>query len=196
MFSNARQSGLTLIELIMFIIIVSVGLAGILLTFDTVVRGSADPLVRKQALAIAESLLLEIEQQAFTWCDPQDANVLTAQSAAACAAGNDQDRGGAALPLPPASQPVPPGELRGDASNPFDNVSDYAGFQAAGSDIVGGNANAAYTASVTIARAGGVAPFAALPADVVLRIAVNVTGRGENLTLVGYRFRYAPNAPG
>ena len=47
-----RQAGLTLVELIVFIVIVSVGLAGILVTYDTVVRHSADPLVRKQALAV------------------------------------------------------------------------------------------------------------------------------------------------
>ena len=45
-------------------------------------------------------------------------------------------------------------------------------------------------------EAGGVAPFAGFPADAVLRIAVTVTGRGEEITLVGYRTRYAPNAAG
>ena len=47
-----------------------------------------------------------------------------------------------------------------------------------------------------ITRAGGVAPFAAFPADAVLRIAVTVVGGGETVTLVGYRTRYAPNAAG
>ncbi len=197
MCTKHRQSGISLIELIMFIIIIGVGVAGILTTFDVAVRGSADPLVRKQALAIAESLLLEVEQQAFTWCDPQDANVLTATSAAGCAlATNNQNKAGAAFPIPPAPVPTPGTETRGNASDPYDNVADYAGFQAAGSDIVGGNANAAFTSSVTITRAGAAAPFAALPLDAVLRIAVTVSGRGESVTLVGYRIRYAPNAPG
>ncbi len=80
--AGRRQRGLTLVELIVFIVIVSVGLAGILVTYDTVVRHSADPLVRKQALAIAESLLLEIEQQPFTWCDPDDESATTATNAA------------------------------------------------------------------------------------------------------------------
>lgn len=191
------QRGISLVELVVFIVIVGVGVAGMMSTFNVAVRGSADPMVRKQALAIAESLLLEIEQQAFTWCDPQDANVLTAANAAGCAvAANDQNKAGAAFPLPPVPAPTPAGEARGNAANPYDNVADYAGFSAAGSDIVGGNANAAFTSSVTITRAGGAAPFAALPVDAVLRISVNVVGRGETVTLVGYRFRYAPNAPG
>lgn len=182
------QRGISLIELIVFIVIVGVGLAGITVTYDTVVRHSADPMVRKQALAIAESLLLEIEQQAFTWCDPQDANVVTATSAAGCAvAANNQNNVGG---------PTPASETRGNAANPFDNVADYGGFSAASSDILGGNAVAGYTASVVITRVGGVAPFAAFPADAVLRVAVTVTGRGEAITLVGYRTRYAPNAAG
>ena len=191
--STVRQSGISLIELIIFIVIVSVGLAGIMMTYDTVVRGSADPMIRKQALAIAESLLLEVEQQAFTWCDPQDANVLTAQSGPACA--NDQNIGGAAFPTA-APAPSPASEKRGNLADSYDNVADYAGFQAIGSDIVGGNQAAAFNSSVTIARAGAAAPFADLPLDAVLRIAVTVSGRGETITLVGYRFRYAPNAPG
>lgn len=62
----ALQKGISLIELIMFIMIVSVALAGILLVMNTVTRGSADPVIHKQALAIAESLLEEIELQDFS----------------------------------------------------------------------------------------------------------------------------------
>lgn len=97
--TRSPQCGISLIELILFIVIIGVGLAGITVTYNTVVRRSADPMVRKQALAIAESLLLEIEQQAFTWCDPQDANVVTATSAAGCAvAANNQNNVGGPTP--------------------------------------------------------------------------------------------------
>ena len=82
---NAKQSGVTLIELVVFMVIVSVALVGVLKVLDITNRGSVDPLVRKQALSIAESLLLEIEQQPFTLCDPDDANVSTATTAADCA---------------------------------------------------------------------------------------------------------------
>lgn len=59
------QRGSSLIELIMFIVIVSVALAGILLVMNTTTQGSADPLLRKQALAAAYSLLEEVELQDF-----------------------------------------------------------------------------------------------------------------------------------
>ncbi len=59
------QLGASLVELIMFIVIVSVALAGILLLMNTVNKTSSDPLVHKQALASAESLLEEIQLQDF-----------------------------------------------------------------------------------------------------------------------------------
>lgn len=54
------QRGFTLIELIIFIVVVAAGLAGILSVMNTVVKSSADPMIRKQTVAIAESLLEEI----------------------------------------------------------------------------------------------------------------------------------------
>ena len=62
---QSPERGISLIELIMFIVIVSVALAGILLVMNVTTKGSADPLIRKQALAAAESLLEEIELQDF-----------------------------------------------------------------------------------------------------------------------------------
>ena len=60
------QRGISLIELIMFIVIIGIGVAGILLVMNQVTGHSADTLVRKQALAIAESMLEEVELQDFT----------------------------------------------------------------------------------------------------------------------------------
>jgi len=60
------QRGASMIELVLFIIIISIALSGILLVMDTVSGRSADSLIRKQALAIAESMLEEIELQAFS----------------------------------------------------------------------------------------------------------------------------------
>lgn len=50
-----KSGGFTLIEMIITIVVISVGLVGVLLTFQTVVKSSADPLVTKQLVSIAEA---------------------------------------------------------------------------------------------------------------------------------------------
>ncbi|CAK0765797.1 MSHA pilin protein MshD [Gammaproteobacteria bacterium] len=58
--SNRHTSGFTLVEMILSIVIIGIGLAGVLTVFDTTVRSSADPMIRKQMLAIAEEMMEEI----------------------------------------------------------------------------------------------------------------------------------------
>lgn len=71
--SKAFARGFTLIELIMFIVIVSIALVGVLKVMDLVVASSADPMVRKQAVALAESVLQEVLQKAYADPDPASA---------------------------------------------------------------------------------------------------------------------------
>jgi len=64
----AAQRGLTLIELLIFIIVISVGLVGILAVMNYTTKASADPMMRKQSIAMAEAVLEEVLAKPF--CDP------------------------------------------------------------------------------------------------------------------------------
>lgn len=57
---SARTRGFTLVEIVVLIVVMAAALVGLLLVFQTTVRASADPQVRKQAFAVAEALLDEI----------------------------------------------------------------------------------------------------------------------------------------
>lgn len=64
--TQVRQRGFSIVEAIVFIVIVSVALTGILSLMNFTTQHSADPMIRKQAIVVAESLLAEITQQNFT----------------------------------------------------------------------------------------------------------------------------------
>lgn len=78
--TSARQKGFTLIELIIFIVVVGAGVAGILSVMNTVVKSSADPVVRKQAVALADSILEEIVQKAYSDPDGVQGNETTRET--------------------------------------------------------------------------------------------------------------------
>ncbi|MES2126210.1 MAG: prepilin-type N-terminal cleavage/methylation domain-containing protein [Pseudomonadota bacterium] len=63
---NRHQSGITLIELIIAIVIVSVGVAGLVGAFAMSTRTSTDPVIYKQMSAIAEALMEEITLKPYT----------------------------------------------------------------------------------------------------------------------------------
>jgi MSHA pilin protein MshD len=169
-----HECGLTLVELLVAIIVVGIGVAGVLSVLSLNVRYSADPLPRKQALAIAESLMEEVTASAFTDCDP-----------------DFYDAGTGACTLAEAIGPEA-GETRSGAT-PFDNVNDYHGFSMIGIADATGTAVAglsAYSASV------GVVPeaFDVIPAGEALRVTVTVTGpNNTTVALDAFRTKHAPN---
>lgn len=59
------MGGMTLIELVIAMLILGVGLAGVMLAYSTVTRGASDPVVHKQLLAVAEALLEEIQLKPY-----------------------------------------------------------------------------------------------------------------------------------
>lgn len=55
-----RVRGFTFIELVISLVVIGIAVTGVLLIYTTTVARSSDPLVRQQALAIAESYLEEV----------------------------------------------------------------------------------------------------------------------------------------
>lgn len=175
-----RQAGLTMVELIMFIVIVGTAVVGVLSVISMNTRGSADPIRRKQAMAIAESLADEIRAARFSWCDiADDVNYQTATSAAGC------------------KVPEAVGREATDTTRPYHNVNDYVQAygtpQAYAMDVIGTPFPAGYAATVTITQAALGPAASAVPADASLRVLVTVTYGNDSVVLETWRTRYAPN---
>ena len=193
-----RQHGVTLVELVIAIAIIGIAVAGVLGVFTVASRYNADPVIRKQALAIAESLMDEILSRPNTTCDPDSYD----PSAQTCSLnGNVLEANG-----PETMSGVT--ETRTGASR-FDNVNDYDGYSRPAG--VSGDGNAATGAedalgntpdnwkpySVTVAVTPSTAAFGPagqqVPAGAALFVKVTVTGPGPTtVVLDGMRTRYDP----
>lgn len=198
--ARRRQAGLSLVEMVMFMVIVSIAVMGVVQTMNLTARNSADPLLRKQALLIAESLMEEVQMAHFTFCNPGDDNAESAQNVAGCAT---------------AVEAV--GRAAG-ATRPYGNVNDYvtafnveqAAFNNGDGVLVDVQqlplAAAGYSATLKIVPVplGGGPGAAQIASDAapenmnVLQITVTVnfkSGSGDDsVVLDGYRTRYAPNS--
>jgi MSHA pilin protein MshD len=194
MCARRRSAGFSLIEVVVFIVVLGIAFVGMLILYNRVTSASVDPMVRKQALAIASSLLEEIELRAYTFCETSDPKVYTATSSVGCT----------------TPEAVVAGENR---YSPYDNVKDYDGFcmgpgLPACSDAVirtaaGTNLNelANYRADVAVVPIAMNELLATagdnVPTTDALRITVTATHLPTGITtsLQGYRVRYAPNSP-
>jgi len=165
--SRHCQHGLTLIELIMFIVIVSIGVVGILLVMNVTVKASADPVVRKQSLAMAEAILDEVLSKEFS--NPVVGGYTeTAPTTCANRALYDDV----------------------DDYNCFDGTTDSKKIH--GDSTLGSTsipALAGYRATVVV-DATASAVLGAIPVGQSKKITVTVTGGSETIQMSGYRTNY------
>ena len=177
---NKSERGLTLIELLVFIVIVGIAANAMLAVFGSLTRNSASLLPDKQALAIASSMMNEILAQPFTFCDPNDIRAATATSATISPTGC-------------ASLLENMGPEPGETRTTFDNVNDYNGLVLNPVSNPGGVAVPGlpgYTVQVSVVGAGA---FPGVPAAETLRVTVSVTApNGTVARLDGVRMRFAP----
>jgi MSHA pilin protein MshD len=71
-FRPERQAGVTLLELIVSMVIISISIVGLFTVVNLTLSHSADPVVNYQAVAIAESYMEEILLQAYADPDGTD----------------------------------------------------------------------------------------------------------------------------
>ncbi len=181
--AHRLQAGISLIEVVIFIVILGIGIAGLTSLMGSVVRDSANPMLQKQSVAIAESMLEEIMLQPYTICDP---------------AAYHHDTG--TCDHAEATGPIDGGltQTRFDPGASFNNVNDYHGYNSTGirsindgTTVIAGLEN--YSVAVAVVEANGEFPAASVTAGNALRIDVTVTDpTGQTTILTGYRLRYAP----
>jgi MSHA pilin protein MshD len=212
MYNNRHsQSGATIIELVIFIVIVGIAAATILQVMNLANRASTDPIRRKQAMLIAEAYMEEIQQAQFTVCDPTDANAATATTTADCADSNLVERfghaSGAVRPFYHINDYVQADYVFGQAVRAFaepDANGALVDRDVAGAPLgaaLGNVPMSAITTTLTLRSGLGLGGIASPvnannPADIdALRITITVNyGANESVVLDGYRTRYEPRA--
>ena len=207
----SRQRGVTIIELVIFIVIVGIAAAALVQVLNLASRNSVDPVRRKQAMLIAEAYMEEVQQAQFTVCDPTDANAATAIATTDCADPALVERFGpetaSARPFDNISDYVPLNYNPGDQKRAF-SVADANGnlvdtdvaLNPLGASAVGGPLGRSGLEGITTTLAlnpvvtlGGVA--STVNNMTVLQITITTTyGPGQSIVLEGYRTRYAPGA--
>ncbi|MDO8944785.1 MAG: type II secretion system protein [Desulfobacterales bacterium] len=166
--TKSVQTGLTLIELLVFIVIVGIAATAILSVFGNLTRSSASLLPDKQAQAIAAGMMQEILART-AFC-------------------------GTSTPADPSNPGGPEGsELR---STPFNNVNDYDGFDsnvAGGIHFLDGTSLAASLPGYRVRVAvNGTANVAGVGGGDAMVVTVRVSPpTGAEARLDGVRFCYA-----
>lgn len=143
--NRSSHSGVTLIELIAFIVIVGLALSGLMLVFNESIVRSVNPSIEVRALELAQSKMDEIAGRKY------DGNTPTG-GLPACGSGQ-----------PGASICAGIGQEGG--SSDYDDVDDYNGFSS--TDAEG------YNVSVAVSFGGGDLPGVA--ANAAKRVVVTVT---------------------
>ena len=162
------ESGVTLIELVIAIVIISIGLAALTATIINTTRHSADPIIQQQAYAIAQSYMEELQSEAF--CDPDNSlDCYSYITSSACTTGTVE-------------------ALRAN----FDDVCDYRTLNGPAADVNGPIASLAdYNVQVTIGDTGVNYNGLLSNSGQVVRIDVDVThSSGVAVNLFAYKANY------
>lgn len=170
--ASAHQSGFTLIELIVFIVVIGVALSGVLLAVNQATSHSADPMIQIRAAELGQTYLDEILPKKF------DANTGNDGQSPPC--GFSAGR--------PCSTSL--GIEAGETRATYDDVDDYQGLNEAPVDAEGNPrpGYAGYRVAVSVAYAGtdlGLGNTAAKRITVIV-----TTPQGEIFPFSAYRSNF------
>lgn len=129
---HLNQRGISLIELVIFIVILSVALTGITLIYINTTRYSADPMVRIRSIELAQSTLEEILLKAYDDNTPVGGGCvqMSGVGTTLCTSG-----------VTPASDPVAGTPLTAEEATRdlYDDVDDYHNKLYCGTNVVPAN---------------------------------------------------------
>ncbi len=195
------RNGFTLIELVMYILIVGITVAGLSTLYVNSVARSSEPLQRERARTMASSYLEEVLGKPWNENTPDGGGCVESGSGrctAYCAAFTP-----GSCPSPvcqssppnclPANSAAAPGADAGEAARTdFDDVDDYDGLNACPPTDATGSAVSGlqgYCAQVSVSVPG--ASWNGIPAADALQIEVEVTTPGgEVIRLDAYRVNF------
>lgn len=126
-----KQPGISMIELIVFILVMGIAFVGVMAVFINTQRYSADPMIRIKTVELAQSLMEEILLKAYDERTPLGGGCVDGMASTRCTSGRAAS----------AAFGTDPGELNRGA---YDDVDDYHNLAYCGT---GGTANAACTAA-------------------------------------------------
>ncbi|MCH8550812.1 MAG: prepilin-type N-terminal cleavage/methylation domain-containing protein [Natronospirillum sp.] len=173
------QSGVSLIELIIAIVVLGIAVVGVLTALGRTTLLQVDPLIRAQSLALAESFMDEVTGKPFYNPD-----------------ADPRFDDGASPPIDPCADMPELSDLSG--SNRLDLLNSACAYNGYNADTHEGGVMApdgtiipglgAYNVRIEIGNSGLETPFSSAPANCILRITVTVDdATGTPTRLQAYR---------
>lgn len=171
-----RESGYSLIELVVFLVIMGIAVGAIALQFTQNVSHSHEPFIRQRALAVAGAYLDEIMDKRWNENTPVGGGCVDTASPT-CSGG-----------------PAPTGIGSEEASRSlYDDVDDYQGLSDSPPQDSQGNNMTGYGSGFTVGVSvtQPAAAWNGINANDVRRIQIDVqTPSGETISLTAYRINY------
>jgi MSHA pilin protein MshD len=193
-----RAQGFSLLETVIFIIVVGIALSGLVTLFVQNTRSSADPLIRERALEVAHAYMDEIIGKGFDENTPLGGGCVESGSNSCtnyCAAYSDALCVQSKCRLQAAGSCVPRDSLGGIATeegsrNAYDDVDDYHGINEAPTGVAGAATGyAGFTVQVSVTQPA--ASWQGIDVRDLRLIQVDVTSPlGETINLQAYRVNF------